>query len=579
LPAARYFISQSVTAFYHNPVCIYGDGAERSTIKLDAGMTGPALSWSEDWFGGTAISPNNADPTLSPIAANLSIAGDVTTAGEQDGIALYDRNDRVIFSHVTLEYLWGRAASAGALLLNTTAAYMREGYWQDVYSYYCGNPAVPVFEFNSVGNGDSTNTDIFEGLQAWHMHGQGLVIRNQNTVKATTYLQFDDARIENDSYDFSEDLIQIGDWTQAGSVSNVVFRSPLVIAVPAGANGISFRAQAAAYVPHAISFLDTTLFGVGNGINVGAGTQLRLDMVGLTTNGPDITTGGSTLVTVPIVADGHGFEKNWTYAVTSGNQGVLLQPVFRTGDPTGVGTGGLGGGFSANVHDGTATGGTALAVGSVDLQMIRASPAQIAGSQYSTLSGGRLNSIQAGGIGGTICGGSGNTIGGQFSFGCGQGSYDYGLNGHFVYASSQFSLAGDGQFGLQPLTAATTGNSPALMTAGNGTTASVANQLNIPASGGAFGFDRITAVGFDPINVHACMWYVDGLLVRRTNAAAASVIVGTPTITQSACDSALTASTLTVAADTTTGGLDFVITGVTGVNMHVVGIPHMAEVR
>lgn len=589
LPASRYFISQSVATFYHNPVCINGDGTNRTVIKLDANMTGPALSWSEDWFGGGAYSPIPAARSaslsttyLSPIAANFSIQGDSSVASEQDGIVLYDRNDRVILSHVVMEYLWGRATSAGVSLKNTTQAYLRESYWEDVYSHDCGNPAVPVYEFNSIGNENGTDTNIFEGMESWSLNGQGLVVRSQVSVWPTNYMFFDNLRIENAAGNimpFSEDMIQIGDATQTGVVSNVVFKGVHVIDIPAGANGISFRAPSSSFAPFSVGLEDVDLFGPGNGINIAAGSHLHLSITSMSMTGVGVSVGASPLVTIPIYIEGRGAEQSWTWNLTANNQGVVLLPVYRAGDPTQPGSTTLGGGFAANVHDGSTLGGLALVAGAVDLQQIRVAANQMSGGQYSTIGGGRLNSISTNGIGAVIPGGSGNVISSNFSFVCCQSANDLLLNGHFVYGSADFTKSGDAQFGMQPLMATTSGTTPALITAQNGGSATTKNQLNLPSTGGAFGFDRITVVEFDPTNVHACMFYVDGLLARRTNGASAAVIVGSPTITQSSCDSALTGSTLTVAADGTTGGIDFTSTGVSAVNLHVVGIPHLAEVQ
>jgi hypothetical protein len=589
-PAGNYLISSPTPAFSHQAGAIVGDGPGRTTFKLDANLAGPLFSWSEDWIGGN-VSPGPfpvSGPTADlarfyygPFARGFAVVGDLTALGEQDALVLYDRNDRVHFEDVTGWYLNGRMAYAGVSLNVPTQAFMREAHWLDVYCGHCGAPGVPVYELstvNTAGIGDSTNTNDFVNLVAWDVAGPGLVIRNNApaTAKPTSILTFTGGRIEGGAVGVSTDLVTLGDPTMTGAVSNVSFLGTRVIAGYAGSSALKLTAPSAASQPYGITAAALLVSPTnGRGINIQAGKQIRLDILALSTVDTGFTIGSSSTVSQPIVLDGRGQERNWTWNVDPTSYNAIMEPLFRTGDPTGGN-----GAVVANMHDGSASGGLPPASGCVDFQTIRTASSQTCQAQYGAILGGRLNTIALSGVGATILGGSGNNANGSFSQLGGLNAGDSGLYGVRAYSGGNFTIAGDAEIADQPLRGTALSTTPIRLTSDN-TTAGAHDTLNLPAGGGLYAFGRVTVAGYDPANVNGCVWYVDGLAAKKGALAATTALVGAPTIMVANCDSALglTASALAIVADTTNGGVSITATGKAGVNLHVVVDGHFVAVQ
>jgi hypothetical protein len=132
---------------------------------------------------------------------------------------------------------------------------------------------------------------------------------------------------------------------------------------------------------------------------------------------------------------------------TTTNSGIALVP---------NGTGAI----TADIPDGTATGGNARGANAVDLQMLRSAANQVAGGVYSVISGGRENLIYAGPNGYSFIGGGQNNINGYGGhsvivgglnntatqpFGMGASSYHFIGGGFGNTTSSLFSTISGGQ--------------------------------------------------------------------------------------------------------------------------------------
>jgi hypothetical protein len=157
---------------------------------------------------------------------------------------------------------------------------------------------------------------------------------------------------------------------------------------------------------------------------------------------------------------------------------------------------------------------------------------------------------------------------------------DRGRYGQYSFANARLHTnSGDSQYGLTTLRATIAASTTGRLTA-DGNTAGTTNICNLP-NGIAYGFGRIIVTAFDSVNNKAAMWYVDNLLVLRGTTVGSTTIVGSPTITlvqASASLSALTNTSITVAADTTYGGINLSLVNGTSVSLDAVAIVETSEV-
>jgi hypothetical protein len=157
---------------------------------------------------------------------------------------------------------------------------------------------------------------------------------------------------------------------------------------------------------------------------------------------------------------------------------------------------------------------------------------------------------------------------------------DRGRFGQLSFASGRLaSTTGDSQYGLAVFRKTVAATTTARLTA-DGLTAGLTNTANL-VNGIAYGFGRIVVVAYDATNVKAAIWYIDNLLVIRGVNAAATVLVGSPTVTMpqaSAALSALSAGSLTVVVDTTNGGINISLNNASAFNLDVVATIPTAEV-
>lgn len=255
------------------------------------------------------------------------------------------------------------------------------------------------------------------------------------------------------------------------------------------------------------------------------------------------------------------------------------------------------GGIIAATPDSTATGGNVRGTNSVDLQTIRSAAAQVASTTGSVIAGGANNLIDSNNYGvisggvsnqvsalySVIAGGANNTItnlgsatvisGGTNNSATGGGSAivggiyrtDRSVIGSTVLAGSNGGLTTAGFYQTQIFTLlqATSSATATTMTADGGA-ASQFNQVVLP-NNGAYGFDALIVAGTTAAG-DAKFWRITGLVKRGANAAATS-IVGSPTTDVLGGNAGASAWTVTVAADTTNGALNFTVTGQAAVNI------------
>jgi hypothetical protein len=336
----------------------------------------------------------------------------------------------------------------------------------------------------------------------------------------------------------------------------------------------------------------------------------------------------------PLAASGGGGLTNWTEAVNGSSPNATIPVVswVATNAATNVDVALVtkgNGSISAHVANSSTSGGNKRGRNSVDWQKTRSASANVASGDNSTIGGGEDNlansswatvaggsgnsasnsnavvggganntasgsvAVVAGGSGNSatntsagVLGGSGNTATGQYSSALGglngTASGDYGtvLGGRsattrgcqnaMARAAVTFLVsASDTQWRDFIFLADTTDNTPEVMTANNSPTPGTGNTIILPDSSVYIVRGYISARQQSTGDVKA--WMFEVVIKRNANAAATS-IVGTPTITVIAADAGLgstnaTGSVIALSANTTLGGLAITITGETSKNI------------
>ena len=275
------------------------------------------------------------------------------------------------------------------------------------------------------------------------------------------------------------------------------------------------------------------------------------------------------------------------------------------------------GAIVAQVPDDTATGGNKRGLYAIDWQRFRSSAEQVASGSYASIGGGSNNTAHAsyasigGGssntayesyasVGGgssntasgyssTIGGGSLNTASGSYasigggsnntasgyssSIGGGSSATTNGIQGLLSYGFAGGTL-GQNQMSFFGGRANTADATPTRITADAGS-ASASNQLTL-RDDSAFRV-RGTVVARNTGTNDAKEWTFEALIKRGTNAAATS-IVGTPTLTSTFADTAAASWAIAISADTTNGALAITGTGAASTSIRWTAVVHSIEV-
>lgn len=324
--------------------------------------------------------------------------------------------------------------------------------------------------------------------------------------------------------------------------------------------------------------------------------------VTLLANGDPITASAAILVTIEQGASGGGLTGFTSSLKTaSPNNGTNASLLLASGGTTNQdavvqpkGTGA----FQTQLADGTATGGNKRGTGSTDTQMQRGVNTQVASGTRSALISGDSNQASAAfsgcfvgdsntvsgessvalggkviaisgdfsaGVGGqsiTISGhyaanigGYGITLTGQYSVGIGSYSDDLGLAGSFVQGSALFGGNWAGRNNVV-MVSDTTDATPELLSTDNSPAG--ANKITLPNN------SAFSVTGELVVRENAtgdCARYDFKCLIRRGANAAATAIVGAPTVTQTFGDSGAATWVVALTADTTNGRLAITVTG------------------
>jgi hypothetical protein len=222
----------------------------------------------------------------------------------------------------------------------------------------------------------------------------------------------------------------------------------------------------------------------------------------------------------------------------------------------------------------------------------------IASNQRATVAGGQINYAQgadstiaggtnniASGASSTVGGGGGNIASGANSVvPGGWNATTRGLNGRMSFATGLFSSMGDAQYGLHVLRRSTT---DATVTGlGAGGTAPSSTNIPILPDNSLYAFHiRVSCIqtgGTAGAAGDCKAWDIVGAIKRGANAAA-TALLGTPTITVLGANTNLgttnsAGAIITIAADTTLGGLLVNVTGQANKNLRWVATVETTEV-
>jgi hypothetical protein len=301
-----------------------------------------------------------------------------------------------------------------------------------------------------------------------------------------------------------------------------------------------------------------------------------------TASGPNSTIGGGTTNTIDGSNGARGTIAGGNNNTVSSYRGTVGGGAYNTA--SGVAESTVGGG-AYNTASGlqSAVLGGQLNVASGDYTAIVGGTQNQASGEYSIIGGGYQN--QASGYSSIIGGGSGNQASGAYSvIPGGISGTTRGLLGRQSFASGAFGAVGDAQYGLHVLRRQTANAT----LAGLGSDGNAPGTSNIPIlpNNSLYTFRiRISCIqtgGTAGAAGNCKAWDVVGAIKRGANAAA-TALLGTPTITVLGADTNLgstnaTGAIIAIAADTTLGGLVVNVTGEANKNLRWVATIETTEV-
>ena len=244
------------------------------------------------------------------------------------------------------------------------------------------------------------------------------------------------------------------------------------------------------------------------------------------------------------------------------------------------------GALLAQVPNGAVAGGNKRGQNATDFQKTRTVATQVASGAYSVIVGGASNTASgdysfAGGVGNiasnycaTVVCGNGNVASGEYStIPGGRNATTNYILGALVYGFVADSL-GQNQMSFWGGRVATTTDTPTRITA-NATSATAANQLALRTNS-AFRV-RGTVVARNTTTNDTKEWTFEAL-IKRGATAAATALVGTPTITSTFADTAAESWAIAISADTTNGALAITSTGAASTPIRWTAVVHSIEV-
>ncbi len=385
-PAGVYYINGSaLPVFTGLPGGIVGDGQTKTRFIVGASYAGDLFSWSQDYLA--SYHPFNgpsgqitANPA-GPLARGFSVMGDRLAASQQNALTFYDMNDYARLDDITVEYLNGRCFSTGTLK-NSIFSFMRESRIGAVRCFNDGSAAAPVFELDAAGGGDSSNNVDLDNIDIYAPYGTGMVFRsNGSGIAGIRGSRIRVEGLESDSANIAADLMQIGDGTMVGSISDISLKQVELVDPYLGYSALHILSPTAASQPYLIDIDGNAMAGglpLGRGIQVDTGRNLFFHLSAINTIDTGVTVGPAANGVGAIVLSGDGSEPTWTYAIdptSVASVSVLSTKQATTGLANVTGIAGL---FSVPSNDSNS-----LAIGSGALAAQSTGTSNIAIGRYA----------------------------------------------------------------------------------------------------------------------------------------------------------------------------------------------------
>ena len=288
-----------------------------------------------------------------------------------------------------------------------------------------------------------------------------------------------------------------------------------------------------------------------------------------------------------LVGDGTnaGFAAGYDAQATGSVSVALGRGVATGGTSVALGKGYASGtdSFAAAIADNTstygATGNNSIAGGYLNKatgsdSIAWGGDSNVTANSQATVVGGWLN-VNYGGYS-TIVGGRGNVIYGSYSRAGGFNSYTGDNVGKDVWATDDFSTAGDSQTAKRVLMAATTDATATVLTTQRGTP-NANNQVSLPNNGAQTFSGTIIARQSAADGSNYASWEIKGALLRDANAA--STVLGNGIVNKLFATAGASAWAIALTADTTNGCLKIEATGAAATNIRWVSTVHTSEVQ
>jgi hypothetical protein len=332
-PASLYFPSgvyRLVTALrtFRAPVSVSGDGHAQSVILVDTAFSGDVFSWSntndED-----AESVHRATDGAHVEIEGIRIVGNRTTTNLQNAFVFYDRANHVLMQNVDVFYITGRALYSG-VSQGTSQAYMTRSQFYSLRFFNCGSAGIATVDFSSHGGGAGTSEVSVNALDIYAPHGPGVVIHSDGPPVHA--IRFSEVRIEGlENGAISSDLLQIGDASLSGKVSDIEFAQTHLVDPYFGFAGIRFTAPGMSSAPDEVRFEGFINGGLpnGKGVVIDAGRSLFLKISGMHTTDVNVTVASSATVGGPIILNGYGLENSWTRSIDPSSAANVKIPVLQ----------------------------------------------------------------------------------------------------------------------------------------------------------------------------------------------------------------------------------------------------------
>ena len=333
-PSALYFPSGTyrlvkALPMWSVPISVFGDGQERSVIRVDSAFSGDVFSWSEVWAANNYESDTISPPTGQKAGLEVKgirIAGTRTSTNVQNAFVFYDRADFIFMQDVDVFDLTGRALYSG-VSRKEPQAFMRESHFSNLRFVRCGSADAAAVDFNSQGNGPGTNEISVDGLDIIAPGGVGLILHSNGGLSGPGSMRFVGLHVDGHGGGTAT-LVEVGP-TTLGVNGNIDFEQTELLNPPAGFAAIHFTAVDLPHSPFGIR-LQGSIGGEaanGKGIVVDAGRSMSFDLTELHTSDVNVAVASSKTVGGPIVFDGHGQEASWTQSIDPSSIAKVKRPI------------------------------------------------------------------------------------------------------------------------------------------------------------------------------------------------------------------------------------------------------------